>query len=146
MKFPKMKRNQIRSRIAAKGGSYSLAITAIVLAILIAVNILASVLPTSVTKYDITSTNLYSVTSSTKVVVNALEKDVTIYWVVQADEEDEVIENLLGKYESLSSHITRISPPRARQTLRSNPPAYPFPSKSGSTATWEIRLSEPIEC
>ena len=106
MKFPKMKRNQIRSRIAAKGGSYSLAVTAIVLAILIAVNILASVLPTSVTKYDITSTNLYSVTSSTKVVVNALEKDVTIYWVVQADEEDEVIENLLGKYESLSSHIT----------------------------------------
>ena len=52
MKFPKMKRNQIRSRIAAKGGSYSLAVTAIVLAILIAVNILASVLPTSVTKYD----------------------------------------------------------------------------------------------
>ena len=40
MKFPKMKRNQIRSRIAAKGGSYSLAVTAIVLAILIAVNIL----------------------------------------------------------------------------------------------------------
>ena len=32
MKFPKMKRNQIRSRIAAKGGSYSLAVTAIVLA------------------------------------------------------------------------------------------------------------------
>ena len=96
MKFSKMKRNQIRSRIAAKGGSYSLAVTAIVLAILIAVNILASVLPTSVTKYDITSTNLYSVTSSTKVVVNALEKDVTIYWIVQADEVDEVIENLLG--------------------------------------------------
>ena len=102
MKFSKRKGNPIRSRIAAKGGAYSLAVTAIVLAILIAVNILASVLPTSVTKYDITSTNLYSVTSSTKVVVNALEKDVTIYWIVQADEEDEVIENLLGKYESLS--------------------------------------------
>ena len=116
MKFPKMKRNQIRSRIAAKGGSYSLAVTAIVLAILIAVNILASVLPTSVTKYDITSTNLYSVTSSTKVVVNALEKDVTIYWIVQADEEDEVIENLLGKYESLSSHIT---------VTKKNPDVFP---------------------
>ncbi len=116
MKFPKMKRNQIRGRIAAKGGSYSLAVTAIVLSILIAVNILASVLPTSVTKYDITSTNLYSVTSSTKVVVNALEKDVTIYWIVQADEEDEVIENLLGKYESLSSHIT---------VTKKNPDVFP---------------------
>ena len=111
-----MKRDSVRSRIAAKGGSYSLAVTAIVLAILIAVNILASVLPTSVTKYDITSTNLYSVTSSTKVVVNALEKDVTIYWVVQADEEDEVIENLLGKYESLSSHIT---------VTKKNPDVFP---------------------
>ena len=72
MKLPKMKRNQIRSRIAAKGGSYSFAVTAIVLAILVAVNVFASVLPTSMTKYDITSTNLYSVTSSTKVTVNAL--------------------------------------------------------------------------
>ena len=70
-------------RIAAKGGSYSMAVTAIVVAILVAVNVLVSVLPASATKYDITSQNLYSITSSTKVVVNALEKDVTIYWVVQ---------------------------------------------------------------
>ena len=116
MNVLKRKRNPIRSRIAAKGGSYSLAVTAIVVAILIAVNVLASVLPTSATKYDITSTNLYSVTSSTKVVVNALEKDVTIYWVVQADKEDEVIENLLGKYESLSSHIT---------VTKKNPDVFP---------------------
>ena len=111
-----MNKNRIRSRIAAKGGSYSIAVSAIVLAILVAVNVFASVLPTSVTKYDMTSTNLYSVTSSTKVVVNALEKDVEIYWIVQADEEDEVIENLLGKYESLSSHIT---------VTKKNPDVYP---------------------
>ena len=111
-----MKKDKIRSRIAAKGGSYSLAITAIAIAIAIAVNVLASALPSSVTKYDITSTNLYSVTSSTKVVINALEKDVTIYWVVQADKEDSVIENLLGKYESLSSHI---------EVVKKNPDVYP---------------------
>jgi len=116
MKFPKMKRGSFRSRIAAKGGAYSLAVTAIVLAILIAVNILASALPASATKYDITSTNLYSITSSTKVVVNALEKDVTIYWIVQADAEDQIIENLLGKYESLSSHIT---------VTKKNPDVFP---------------------
>lgn len=116
MKFPQMKHSAVRSRIAAKGGSYSFALTAIVLAILIAVNIFVSVLPTSMTKYDITSTNLYSITSNTKVVVNALEKDVTIYWVVQADAEDDVIENLLGKYESLSSHIT---------VTKKNPDVFP---------------------
>ncbi len=111
-----MKRNLIRSRIAAKGGSYSMAITAIVAAILVAVNVLASVLPTSLTKFDITSQNLYSITSSTKVVVNALEKDVTIYWIVQSDEEDEIIENLLARYESLSNHI---------QVVKKNPDVYP---------------------
>ncbi len=108
--------NAVSSRIATKGGSYSLALTAIVLAILIAVNVLVSVLPSSATKYDITSTNLYSITSSTKVVVNALEKDVNIYWIVQSGEEDEIIENLLSKYESLSSHIT---------VTKKNPDVYP---------------------
>lgn len=104
------------SRIAAKGGSYSMAVTAIVVAILVAVNVLVSVMPASATKYDITSQNLYSITSSTKVVVNALEKDVTIYWVVQSDKEDDIIENLLSRYESLSSHI---------QVVKKNPDIYP---------------------
>ena len=111
-----MKASKMRSRIAAKGGTYSLAVTAVVLAILIAVNVLSSVLPATLTKLDISSAKLYSITSSTKVVVNALEKDVTIYWVVQSDKEDEVIENLLSKYESLSSHIT---------VTKKNPDVYP---------------------
>lgn len=102
--------------IAVKGGSYSMAVTAIAAAILVVVNILVSVLPTSATKFDITSQNLYSITSSTKVVVNALEKDVTIYWVVQSDKEDEIIENLLGRYKSLSGHIS---------VVKKNPDVFP---------------------
>ena len=105
-----------RDRVAFLGGSYSLAITAVVLAILIAVNILVSALPTTLTKYDISSSKLYSITSNTKVVVNALTEDVTIYWIVQSGQEDSVIENLLGKYESLSDHIT---------VVKKNPDVYP---------------------
>ncbi len=112
----KLKLKQTHNGTATKGGSYSIALTAIVIAILVVVNILVSVLPTTLTKYDISSTNLYSITSSTKVVVNALEKDVTIYWVVQSGKEDEVIENLLGKYEGLSSHIS---------VVKKNPDVYP---------------------
>ena len=105
-----------RNRIAFQGGSYSLMITAVVLAIFIAFNILVSALPTTLTKYDISSAKLYSITSNTKAVVNALQEDVTIYWIVQADQEDQVIENLLGKYESLSDHI---------QVVKRNPDVYP---------------------
>ncbi|HJG86644.1 GldG family protein [Pseudoflavonifractor capillosus] len=104
------------NRIALQGGSYSLIITAVVLAILIAVNVLVSALPASLTKYDISSAKLYSITSNTKVVVNALEEDVTIYWIVQSGEEDAVIENLLSKYESLSDHIS---------VVKRNPDVYP---------------------
>lgn len=111
-----MKGKQIQNRIALQGGTYSLAVTAIVLAILIAVNIFVSALPTTLTQYDISSAKLYSVTSNTKAVVNALEKDVTIYWIVQADKEDDIIENLLGKYEILSEHI---------EVVKKNPDIYP---------------------
>lgn len=104
------------SQLALKGGSYSLVITAVVLAILIVVNIFASALPTTLTKYDISSSKLYSITSNTKVVVNNLQQDVTIYWVVQADKEDDIIENLLSKYESLSDHI---------EVVKKNPDVFP---------------------
>ena len=102
--------------LAMKGGSYSLAITAIVLAILIVVNIFVSIMPSSWTKFDISSSKLYSITSNTKAVVNNLQQDVTIYWVVQADMEDSIIENLLGKYKSLSGHI---------DVVKKNPDVFP---------------------
>ena len=112
--------------IAFRGGAYSLLVTAVVLAILIVVNIFVSALPTTLTKYDISSTKLYSITSNTKVVVNALEQDVTIYWIVQSGEEDAVIENLLGKYDSLSDHI---------DIVKKNPDAYPTFAKQYTSET-----------
>ncbi len=111
-----MKKKTFRNQTALKGGSYSLMITALVLAILIVVNIFVSNLPASVTKLDISSSKLYSITSNTKAVVNNLTQDVTIYWVVQSEQEDSIIENLLSKYDSLSSHI---------QVVKKNPDVFP---------------------
>ena len=105
-----------QNRNALRAGSYSLIITAIVLAILIAVNVCVSALPSARTRFDISASKLYSITSNTKAVVNALEEDVTIYWIVQSGEEDDVIENLLSKYESLSDHI---------RVVKRNPDVYP---------------------
>ena len=105
-----------RNRIAFQGGTYSLVITAVVLAILVVVNVLAAALPTTYTKFDISSTQLCSVTSNTKAVLHALDQDVTIYWIVQADQEDDILSNLLSKYESLSDHIS---------VVKRNPDVYP---------------------
>ena len=106
----------MKNKTALKGGTYSIVLTAIVLAILVVVNIFAQALPSSATQYDISSTKLYSITSNTKVVVNALEEDVTIYWVVQNGKEDDVIEKLLDKYDTLSDHI---------KIKKKNPDIYP---------------------
>lgn len=111
-----MKNKSISGGQALRGGSYALAITAVVLAIVVVVNVFVSILPTHLTKLDISASKLYSITSNTKAVVNNLTQDVTIYWVVQADQEDAVIENLLGKYESLSPHIN---------VVKKNPDAFP---------------------
>ena len=126
----------MKNKIALKGGSYSLVLTGIVLAILIAVNVLASVLPSTWTQLDISSAKLYSITSNTKAVVNALEKDVTIYWVVQSDKEDDIIENLLAKYESLSEHI---------EVVKKNPDVYPTFAQQYTSET-VLNNSLIVEC
>ena len=116
MKRNKDKETSAPARTALRGGAYSIAISAVVLALVVVLNVFVGALPTTRTKYDISAAKLYSITSNTKVVVNALQQDVTIYWIVQAGEEDEIIENLLGKYESLSDHI---------EVVKRNPDVYP---------------------
>ncbi|MCD7739045.1 MAG: GldG family protein [Lachnospiraceae bacterium] len=104
------------NRLAFQGGSYSLIISAIVLAVLVVVNVLATTLPSTWTQLDISSAQLYSVTSNTKVVLNNLEEDVTIYWIVQSGSENSILQNLLDKYDSLSDHVT---------VVKKNPDVYP---------------------
>ncbi len=101
---------------ATKIGSYNFIVAIIVLLILIGVNMLVSALPTTWTQFDISAAQLYSLTSSTKVVVNNLEKDVTIYWITQSGQEDAVIEKLLNVYDDMSDHIT---------VVKKNPDVYP---------------------
>lgn len=108
-------RRALTTRTARIGG-YSFLLGIVVLAILIAVNVLASVLPSRFTQFDISAQQLYSLTSDTKVVVTNLDQDVTIYWITQAGQENTVIEKLLDRYSDLSDHIT---------VVKKDPDAYP---------------------
>ncbi len=100
----------------AKVGGYSFVLTLFVLAILIAVNVAVSSLPSTWTHYDISAAQLYSVTSSTKAVVQNLSDDVTIYWITQDGQEDSVVEKLLDVYDALSDHLS---------VQKTNPDIYP---------------------
>ncbi|MCD8148370.1 MAG: GldG family protein [Clostridiales bacterium] len=116
-----LKRNRKQSMDAlntrtAKVGGYSFIVTVIVLAILVLANVAVSSLPSTWTQFDISATQLYSVTSSTKSVAQNLTEEVTIYWITQEGEEDTVIEKLLNVYDALSDNIT---------VEKKNPDIYP---------------------
>ena len=88
-----------------KAGGYSLAAIAIVIVIAVVINILAAALPETVTQLDNTSNQLFTISEQTEQLTASLESDVTIYWIVRDGYEDSTIDQLLKRYEALSSHI-----------------------------------------
>lgn len=87
-------------------GTFSLILTAVVLAVVIALNLIISQLPSEIINIDISDSQLYSIGDTTKEFVSTIEDDVTIYLIGTSGSIDETITQLLAKYEDLSDHIT----------------------------------------
>lgn len=127
---------QALSTRTAKVGGYSVVLALIVLAILVAVNVLFSVLPSKFTQFDISAAQLYSLTSDTKVVATNLDKDVTIYWIAQAGQESTVLDKLLDRYQDLSDLIT---------VVKKDPDIYPTFAQQYTDET-VVNNSLVVEC
>lgn len=127
---------QALSTRTAKVGWYSVVLALIVLAILVAVNVLFSVLPSKFTQFDISAAQLYSLTSDTKVVATNLDKDVTIYWITQAGQESTVLDKLLDRYRDLSDLIT---------VVKKDPDIYPTFAQQYTDET-VVNNSLVVEC
>lgn len=108
MKMPKFGLRKVVDSFKTRSfriGGYSVAATAIVIAIAVAVNLLANALPASLTQFDTTPGQLFTVSQQTEKLVSGLEEDVTVYWVVRSGYEESYIGTLLDQYEALNSHI-----------------------------------------
>lgn len=88
-----------------KNGSYSMAISAIFIVIVVVINLIAGEIPSKYTQLDITEEQIYSIGDQTKSVLKDLDKEVTIYQVAQSGSEDETISSLLQKYEDESKFV-----------------------------------------
>ena len=88
-----------------KMGSYSAFLTLVVIAFVIVVNLMVGELPSTLTKFDTSSLQLYTLTDSTVQIVEGLTEDVTMYYIVQNGTEDINIEEMLNRYASYSSRI-----------------------------------------
>ncbi len=88
-----------------KLGTYTAAMTAIVLVILVIINMCVSALPAKYTSFDMTADSLYSISEQTEKIVKGLEEPVRVYWIVQEGNEDETVKLLLENYEDLSRNF-----------------------------------------
>ena len=108
MKMPRFQLKKIAESFQTRSfriGGYSVAATAIVVAIAVAVNLFANALPASVTQFDTTASQIFTVSDQTEKLLGGLEGEITIYWVVRSGYEESYIGTLLDQYQALSDHI-----------------------------------------
>ncbi len=91
---------------STKLGSYSAFLTLVVIAFVIVVNLMVGELPTTLTKFDTSSLQLFTLSDTTVSMVEGLNEDVTFYYIVQNGTEDANIDEILNRYASYSSRIS----------------------------------------
>ena len=96
----------------SKRGSYTLAMTSIVIAIVIVFNMIVNLIPENKRQFDISSTNIYEISSKSKKIINNVDHDVTFYVLAEKSSTDKRIKTFINKYASLSDkiHIKWIDP------------------------------------
>ncbi|MDD6095393.1 MAG: Gldg family protein [Clostridia bacterium] len=96
----------MKNKKILKIGAYSVALSAIVLAVVIAVNLFVGQLPSSVLRPDLTPEKLTTVSDESMEILNGIKDDVTVYYIVTGGGEDPQIEGLLNRYADASDKIT----------------------------------------
>ena len=96
----------------SKRGSYTLAMTSIVIAIVIVFNMIVNLVPENMRQFDISSTNIYEISSKSEKIIKKVDDDVTFYVLAEKDSTDKRIKTFINKYASLSSkiHVKWIDP------------------------------------
>ena len=105
MKFLKSKKSASDGKVF-RSGLYSAAITAAVIAAVVLLNLLVRAIPSKYTEFDLSEAGLYTLGDSSKQVARELSQDVTIYYLCETGNEDQIISKLLDKYAAESRHIT----------------------------------------
>lgn len=99
------KRRWTISRNMISTSVFSTGMIAIVVALTVVVNLIASALPETYTQIDATSQKLYSITKDTEMYLDTLKDDVTLYVMVNKNSKDDNVDRTLQKYASASKHV-----------------------------------------
>lgn len=99
------KRRWTISRNMISTSVFSTGMIAIVVALTVVVNLIASALSETYTQIDATSQKLYSITEDTEKYLDTLKDDVTLYVMVNKNSKDDNVDRTLQKYASASKHV-----------------------------------------
>ena len=91
---------------ASVNGSYSVGAIVLVLCVVVLVNMLASRLPESVRKVDVSDNKIYEITDTSKKLLKKLDQKVTVTVYAEKSSTDERIRTFLNKYQALSKNVT----------------------------------------
>lgn len=86
-------------------GTYSMVITAVVIAIVIVINMIAGQLPDSMKSVDLSGNSLYEITKTSKKLLKNLDKEVQIHVLAEKSSTDERIQTFIEKYAALSNKV-----------------------------------------
>ncbi|MCD7819300.1 MAG: GldG family protein [Lachnospiraceae bacterium] len=112
-----MKQNKEKKELALKPmknlrqlkhGSYSIALTVIVVVAVLIINLIAGQIPSQYTQIDLSGQQLSVLSDTTKELVEGLTEDITIYYILEDSNRDSNVSRLLERYDGLSSHLTVI--------------------------------------
>lgn len=90
----------------SRRGAFSAAVTALAVAVVILINLLAAQLPERWTQFDLTDSGIYDISDTTRDYMADLEEDVVIHVLADKDSLDTRIVRFLATYEELSSHLS----------------------------------------
>lgn len=86
-------------------GTYRVALTVMVVAVVIIINLMAGLIPEGYRKLDVSSTNIYEISDTSKKLLASLDKKVTFTVLAVKEETDDRIKTFLSKYAALSDNI-----------------------------------------
>ena len=91
-KRKKNPRKHTFNKRAFRKDSYSAAMSVVVIAIVVVLNLIIGQIPSKYTEFDISTGKLYTIGDETKKVLKNLDEDITIHYIVQSGNEDATIE------------------------------------------------------
>ncbi len=91
---------------AGRIGSYTVVVSAIVLALLVLLNVCISLLPSKYTALDTSQSKMYTLSQTTEEYLPTLTESVTLNYICQGGEEDDGFRTFLDRFSGLSGRIS----------------------------------------